>query len=495
MSLLGRSISTRLIRTNLIVSGAVLLLATLGFFAYDQVTVRTALIRSNTAQARLTAHNVVSALTFNDPDAAQTTLSAFASSATIESATLVTPSGAIFARYSRSPNLDPATLPPIPAGQETASWNLNKGLLVAQQIKLRDDVIGAVYLRSNLGILQNRPREYGLIAGLVFLLSLLAVVPFSRAFRRSIEAPISELAGTAQKVIRERDYTIQSSAKAEADELRILIDSFNQMLDEVRERDQRLVQAAAELEQRVEDRTHQLAAANREMEAFSYSVSHDLRGPLETMNGFTYMLLEQYGARLDAEGRSYLEQVRSASSRMSQLIDDLLKLSHISGGALHRERVDIGVAARQVAAELQQREPRRSVRFIFHDCVPAEGDSRMLLIVLENLISNAWKYTSQQAEAVIEVGCRSLSSGGNMYFVRDNGAGFETKLSDRLFKPFQRLHSLAEFPGNGIGLATVQRIINRHGGRVWAEGAVGQGATFYFTLRPHQAAETLRKSM
>lgn len=495
MNLLGRSISTRLLRINLIVSGAVLLLATLSFFFYDQITVRSAIVRSNVAQARLTAHNVVSAITFNDVEAAKQTLSAFSSSSTIESATVVLPSGSVFARFSRTPDKDPATLPPLLENQESASWFLDGGILVAQRIRLQNDAIGVVYLRSNLGILQNRPREYGVIAGLVLLLSLLAVVPFSRGFRRSVAGPITELAGTAQEVIRHRDYTVQSMAQADAEELRILIDSFNQMLREVQQRDGQLVQAAAELEQRVEERTHQLAAANRELEAFSYSVSHDLRGPLETMNGFTYMLLEKYGDRLDPEGRAYLEQVRSASARMAQLIDDLLKLSHISSGTLHQERVDIAAAARQVAAELQQRDPQRKVRFIIHECAPAEGDSRLVLIVLENLMNNAWKYTAHQPEAVIEVGCRMLSGTGNMYFVRDNGAGFESKLSDRLFKPFQRLHSLAEFPGTGIGLATVQRIINRHGGRVWAEGAVGQGATFYFTLRAAPQTESLRKTV
>ncbi len=225
----------------------------------------------------------------------------------------------------------------------------------------------------------------------------------------------------------------------------------------------------------------QLEAANKELEAFSYSVSHDLRAPLRSIDGFSQALQEDYTARLDEEGRSHLRRVRAATQRMAHLIDDLLHLARVSRAELKSAPVDLSAVAQGVVAELRQREPRRAVEFVCVDQTRVRGDPTLLRVVLENLLGNAWKFTAQRRPARIEFGV-SQQDGASAYFVRDNGAGFDMTYADKLFGAFQRLHSAKEFEGTGIGLATVQRIIHRHGGRVWAESAVDQGATFYFTV-------------
>ena len=237
-----------------------------------------------------------------------------------------------------------------------------------------------------------------------------------------------------------------------------------------------------ELEQRVRERTAELEAANAELEAFCYSVSHDLRAPLRSMDGFCQLLLEDYGDRLEDEARGYLGRVRAASQRMASLIDDLLTLSRITRTEMRRERVDLSQMAQSIVADLSAAHPHRDVSVKVTEDLEAYGDSRLLRIVLENLLGNAWKFTAKHPTANIELGVAD-EGGRRVFFVRDDGAGFDMTYSEKLFGPFQRLHGMSEFEGNGIGLATVQRIINRHGGRVRAEGEVERGACFSFSLQ------------
>ena len=242
---------------------------------------------------------------------------------------------------------------------------------------------------------------------------------------------------------------------------------------------------AAELQQHVRERTLQLAAINQELEAFSYSVAHDLRAPLRIIDGFSQVLLEDFIGPLGPEGGHALQRIRAASERMSHLIDDLLELSRVTRGDLNRTRLDLSALAQAIADELRQRDPERQVEVRIADGIVVRADAALLRAVMENLLGNAWKFTSKTPGAAIEFGTFARTHDNleeRVYFVRDNGAGFDMAQADQLFKAFQRLHSVEEFPGTGIGLATVQRVIRRHGGQVWAEGAVGQGATFYFTL-------------
>jgi PAS domain S-box-containing protein len=237
-----------------------------------------------------------------------------------------------------------------------------------------------------------------------------------------------------------------------------------------------------DLERRVEERTNELTAANRELEAFSYSVSHDLRAPLRSIDGFTLALLEDYGERIEPEARQYIEIVRNESQRMGQLIDDLLGLARLTRGRLVRARVDVSTMAVEIVEELRRREPDRTVDVTVAPALTTYADVNLLRIALDNLIGNAWKFTARRADAHIELGVEASSSEPTFY-VRDNGAGFDSRLGGKLFQPFVRLHPASEYEGTGIGLATVARIIKRHGGHIAADSRPGEGATFRWTLR------------
>jgi PAS domain S-box-containing protein len=226
----------------------------------------------------------------------------------------------------------------------------------------------------------------------------------------------------------------------------------------------------------------QLRAANKELEAFSYSISHDLRAPLRSLDGFSQVLLEDYANQLDEQGKDYLQRIRKASQHMAELIDALFMLSRLTRKEMHYETVDLSTLAQATLAELRQTQPKRQIEVVIEEGLVVKGDPELLRVVMGNLLANAWKYTSRKPEPRIEVGALRQEDGKRTYFVRDNGAGFDMAFADKLFKAFQRLHTPNEFPGLGIGLATVQRTINRHGGRIWAEGKVGEGASFYFTL-------------
>lgn len=234
-------------------------------------------------------------------------------------------------------------------------------------------------------------------------------------------------------------------------------------------------------EERFRQRSVELEAANRELESFSYSVSHDLRTPLRTIEGYGKLLLDDHASRIDAEGRRLLTRIRGATHSMARLIEDLLVLSQTTRAELRREDVDLTALARRTAARLREREPKRRVRFVIADGVRANGDAHLLQVLLENLLGNAWKFTSKHRTACIEFGT-GKSKGSTFFFVRDDGAGFEMARAHKLFEPFQRLHPTTEFEGSGIGLTIVQRVVQRHGGRLWARGRAEKGATFYFTL-------------
>jgi PAS domain S-box-containing protein len=235
-----------------------------------------------------------------------------------------------------------------------------------------------------------------------------------------------------------------------------------------------------ELERRVRERTAELESINQELEAFAYSVSHDLRAPLRSIRGFSEALIERYGEKFDNLGKEFLRRICDSSGQMDRLIEDLLKLSRASLGELSRQSVDLSAVAESVVRDLREAEAGRKVEVMIEPDLRADGDERLLGVVVENLLRNAWKFTGTRLDAKMEFGFTTIPEPA--FFVRDNGAGFDMAYADKLFGVFQRLHSVKEFPGTGVGLATVQRIIKRHHGRVWATGVVNGGATFYFTL-------------
>ncbi len=263
-----------------------------------------------------------------------------------------------------------------------------------------------------------------------------------------------------------------------------ILDDFETEKSKVELANQQLekeIEERKRVETQVQGMNTELLAANKELEAFSYSVSHDLRAPLRGIDGFSLALLEDYADKLDADGKDYLQRVRAATQRMGVLIDDLLNLSRVTRSEMKLQRADLSAIVRSIAAELQETQPERQAEFRIEEGLDAFVDSHLIRITLENLLGNAWKFTSKRESSCIEFG-RTRCDGRLTYYVRDNGAGFDPAYADRLFGAFQRLHDKNDFPGTGVGLATVQRIIHRHGGRIWAESAIERGATFYFTL-------------
>jgi signal transduction histidine kinase len=250
---------------------------------------------------------------------------------------------------------------------------------------------------------------------------------------------------------------------------------------QLRQAEETIRRMNANLERCVQQRTRELIEANRELEAFSHSVSHDLRAPLRALDGFTAILADQYSDRLDERGRGYVQRVVDAVERMRNLIEDLLRLSHVTGTELNRRELDLSQLVSSILDELRAQDPDRQMTVRIAEGIKATADHRLLRIALENILGNAWKFTRNTVQASIEFGVEE-SKDGLTYFIRDNGAGFNPDYGDRLFVPFRRLHSAAEFPGTGIGLSIVQRIIRRHGGRISAKGAIGQGAAFHFSL-------------
>lgn len=482
----SRSLSARLMWMNVIVSATVLILAVLAFFSYDVISFRQNLIRNLQTSAQIVGTNSVSALLFDDQESAATTLAALGSSPDVQAATLVTGDGQVFAEYERPGVTQPAATPALSGGHLDENWVTGSHVLLAHRIVFQGKQEGTVYIAADLRETMSRARQYLLIALLVLLLCMGAGLMISSTARKLVARPIVALAETARRVSRERDYSVRAARHPDNDEIAVLVEAFNEMLVQIQDRDTALNRARDELEARVEERTAALRAANRELEAFSYTVAHDLRGPLDAVQGMVYLLegMEKEvrpGARAEV-----LEQLRSSTRGMAGLIDDLLNLSRASTAALKKQPVNLTGVARSIADDLRKAGPARQVEFRIEPVPEVEADEGLMRVVLDNLLRNSWKYTSRHKKACIEFGA-VRRRGEVLYYVKDDGAGFDPRLSDQLFQPFHRLHGRGEFPGTGIGLATVARILARHGGRVWAEGAVEQGATFWFTLK-NQAA-------
>ena len=333
----------------------------------------------------------------------------------------------------------------------------------------------------------SRLQVYGAIVLVVLASSFLVAYFLSFWAQKRITAPILQLAEVASAISEHKDFSVRAK-KQSPDEIGSLTDAFNEMLSQIAARDaalrsssENLRQAQGELEHRVELRTSELAESNRELEAFTYSVSHDLRAPLRHINAYAQMLEEEHGGALTPEGKKYLARIRLGAKNMGMLVDDLLNLARVGRQELTLQSADLNEILENVMAELKQELSGREVVWEIEDLGSAMCDPGLIRQVFTNLLSNAIKYSRQRSPAKIQVG-RKNEKALTIYFVRDNGVGFNMKYASKLFGVFQRLHRAEDFEGTGVGLATVERIIRKHGGRIWADAELDKGATFYFTL-------------
>jgi len=463
-------------------SASALIVASAAFLFFDIRDSYDDMVRNTSTQAKIIGYNSAATILFFDPQTATQTLSALSTEPDIMAAGIYDRAGKLFASYTSAASTRSATTSlPAVLTAPTDGHRFKKGYLeLSQKIVFEKRTIGAIVIQTSTEAMRKRVLQYVAIALLVLIASTAGSILVSLRLQRRISQPILELVATAKSVSRQNEAPVSTGAESR-DEVGLLVKTFHEMLARIQVQSEELREANEELENRVLERTTQLEAANKELEAFSYSVSHDLRAPLRSIDGFSQALFEDQGDKLDEQGRSDLQRVRAATQRMARLIDDLLNLSRVSRSEMRRESVDLSALVKNIAAELQAGEPDRQVALAVADGLRSQGDPRLLRVLLENLLRNAWKFTGKHATAKIEFGTMH-NNGRPIYYVRDDGAGFDMAYAGKLFGAFQRLHAMTEFHGTGIGLATVQRIVHRHGGRVWAEGKVDHGATFYFTL-------------
>jgi signal transduction histidine kinase len=497
------SLRRKLVAIVLSTTLVALLLALAAMVAYDLRVFYRSWADDIGAQAELVGRVSAPALAFDDPAAAQANLDLLRLRPQIQAAAIYTGDGALFAGYRR--DADTAALPREPRADGVSVGTRNLALF--HPVHEHGERLGTVYLRSDFD-LRARLADYAGIAAMVAVLAMLVAWQLTLRLLRVVTDPLLAIADIAGGVVEHGDYTRRAPAPGN-DEVGALADAFNRMLAEIEARTRALQQANAELgrevvertraqqqvvglnselEDRVRQRTAELEAAVEELEAFSYSVSHDLRAPLRSIDGFSQALLDDFGRGLPDEAQRYLARIRASTLRMGQLIEDLLNLSRVGRVPLALAPVDVSELAARVGEQLALAEPGRRVELQVQPGMSARADPRLLHTVFENLLGNAWKFTARRDDARIEVGVEPTVQGAAFY-VRDNGAGFDMAYADKLFGAFQRLHSGADFAGTGIGLATVQRIIHRHGGRIWAEADVGRGATFRFTLAARGAEQ------
>jgi len=463
------TIRRKLILAIMLTTTTALVLTGGALVVHEVASLRSLLARELTTRAEILAANSTAALAFQNQDDARQVLSGLRTDPSILAAALYDEEGRLFASYPPD-----ASAPLVPATPGAIGHRMERAnLLVSRPVVEGERRLGTLFLRSDLRVLDERVRVHGMAILLAVLGSIAVSFALSTWFQGRIAEPVRMLAETARAVSDRKDYSLRAQISTD-DELGILAEAFNGMLTEIQRRD-------VALEKRVADRTAELETSNKELEAFSYSVSHDLRAPLRAIDGFSKALLEDCGDKLDDVGTRHLERVRTATRQMGQLIDDLLNLSRLSRAELRRERFDLAAVGKQIVSELTLVQPDRKVDFVVSEGLTVDADAQLIRVVLDNLLRNAWKFTSKHPTARIELG-QKRDNGHRIFYVADDGAGFDMAHADLLFAPFQRLHRQTDFEGTGVGLATVQRIIHRHGGKLWAEGAVEGGASFYFTL-------------
>jgi signal transduction histidine kinase len=469
-------IQKKLLRIILLINGIVLLVACIAFFVYEYYIFRKGTIEKLTTIALITAANSTAALAFDNTEDAAEILQTLKTEPHIVAAGIYDSKGNLFSKYSKdSANLN------FPVHPQPGLYRFGNSFLEGTEpIMLEDRQLGVLYLKSDLNAMYERLRLYTTVVSFVLLASFLLTYLLVKILKKNISAPIIALARTAAIISNKHDFTVRA-VKIGNDEIGTLTNAFNEMLEQIQQRDSTLREFNENLEQKVRDRTTQLESVNKELEGFSYSVSHDLRAPLRAIIGYSAMLEEDYADKLDDEARRITAVIRNNTVKMGQLIDDLLAFSRMSRQDMAKARVDMTVVVNEVKESLAAQFDFNRIHWEIQPLPVVPANANMIKQVWVNLISNAIKYSSKREIAQVNIGTYS-QNGHMVFFVKDNGAGFNQQYAEKLFKVFQRLHSATEYEGTGIGLALVEKIISKQGGSVWAEGEVDKGACFYFSL-------------
>lgn len=454
-------------------------------FVYQRyASFKTQMSSEFTAIAKIISDRSNAALLFEDQPALAETLASLALHEQVRLACIYNNEDTLLANYARDAKNHTCPAEPKSFGRLLT----DKHFYVNEPITVGNEQYGQVYIRASTSRLEKEIRASLISAATLSSIAILGALLFARYVQRFISDPLIELQRIARKVTIEHDFTPRAQKKHE-DEIGELVEAFNTMLETIAQQNLVIIEHTENLEKKVEARTAELEMANRELEAFSYSVSHDLKAPLRKIDGFSRALEEDYAHRLDEDALDYLSRLRSNSRKMSQLITSLMQLSRVTRMEIEPQTFNVSELAKQIATSLQESEPERTIHWQINPDMPAKGDPKLIEILLDNLIGNAWKYSRNQTSAHIEIGTIE-SPQGPTYYIRDNGCGFDMDYAERLFKPFSRLHSTDQFEGTGIGLATSKRIVERHHGRIWAESSEHGGSTFFFTLNTSHHQKT-----
>lgn len=459
----------------MLTSGVVLFLTFTSFLVYEVIAFRHTAVRQLSIQAKIISSNSTAALAFDSRDDANEILNALKADPHITTAAIFNKDGKLFSHYPQS--YPSSSLPPI-SFKETHRFEEGH-LLYFEPIVQNNNTLGVLYLRSDMNAMYARLRLYATIGATIITVSFIIAYFFSNWLQQSISKPILSLAETVQVIAEKKDYSVRAK-QTEDNEIGLLTDAFNEMLSVIQKQNEQIQAFNQNLEQTIQKRTHDLEEINKEMEAFSYSVSHDLRAPLRSINGYSKILLEDYGDKLESQGIRTLNTIIRNALRMGQLIDDLLHFSKLGKQSVRKMKLDMDAIARNACEDSRVQYPGE-FDIQINSLPPVYGDNSMIQQVMQNLVSNAFKYSMKKDNPHIEIGSFK-ENGSYIYYVKDNGAGFDMKYYDKLFGVFQRLHSINDFEGTGVGLALVHRIITKHEGKIWAQGKENEGATFYFSL-------------
>lgn len=478
-------IKAKLILMTMVISVAALVLAMAAVLTYVTERAKKDLVNDISTTARLIADRSAAALLFDDEKLGRENLYSLRGKPSVAAACIYNKEGAVFAGYSSADGSGVAC--PAAAGNSGYSFQKNS-LTLFEPVLFNGKQAGSVFIYADLKELRGKIKDLLALAALIFL--LLSALAFILSFRLQslISGPVTRLTETARLIAVNKDYGVRAVKDSE-DEIGVLVDAFNEMLETIQARDQENKKLNAELEARVLSRTSELEAANKELEAFSYSVSHDLRAPLRHASGYVDLLVNRFREGLPEKAIHYLDSVADSVRQMGLLIDDLLQFSRTGRSEMRRAAVDMNGVVGEVLEPLRQDSAGREVDWVIGGLPVVFCDAALLKLVWTNLLGNALKFTRTRPQARIEAGFREEGA-EFVFFVRDNGVGFDMRYAKNLFGVFQRLHTTQEFEGTGIGLANVRRIVLRHGGRTWAESEPEKGAAFYFTL-PKNRQEVL----